>query len=244
MEGGRQSHGEVAVTTGEGTELEEGVGGTEGEGLPREAVGKIEVEGEERRDASSTSMSPFQHGEITRWTVFIPTNETHTEPSPTPTWASLTTSPSCWSLPIVLCSDATHQRRGPSPCGPVMLSPHCRTVSSAQTGRSSGRQLSSEGEVDLEDYTSAVLGYISKCTEDVTSTRTITEYLNQKPWLNAEVRSLLKARDAAFRSGDRLALRAARRQLTAGVKKGPRPHMPRGSRDTSRPTIQGVCGGA
>ncbi|KAI3375424.1 hypothetical protein L3Q82_021910, partial [Scortum barcoo] len=78
-----------------------------------------------------------------------------------------------------------------------------------------------EGEVDLEDYTSAVLGYISKCTEDVTSTRTVTtEYLNQKPWLNAEVRSLLlKARDAAFRSGDRLALRAARRQLTAGVKR-------------------------
>ncbi|KAI3375903.1 hypothetical protein L3Q82_004158 [Scortum barcoo] len=107
----------------------------------------------------------------------------------------------------------TPARRGPSPpCGPVMLSPHCRTVSSAQTGRSSGRQLSCEGEVDLEDYTSAVLGYISKCTEDVTSTRrTVTEYPNQKPWLNAEVRSLLKARDAAFRSGDRLALRAARR---------------------------------
>ncbi|KAI3369447.1 hypothetical protein L3Q82_007487 [Scortum barcoo] len=70
------------------------------------------------------------------------------------------------------------------------------------------------------NYTSAVLGYISKCTEDVTtSTRTVTEYPNQKPWLNAEVRSLLKARDAAFRSGDRLALRAARRQLTAGVKR-------------------------
>ncbi|KAI3366789.1 hypothetical protein L3Q82_009452 [Scortum barcoo] len=33
-----------------------------------------------------------------------------------------------------------------------------------------------EGEVDLEEYyTSAVLGYISKCTEDVTSTRTVTE---------------------------------------------------------------------
>ncbi|KAI3369629.1 hypothetical protein L3Q82_025345 [Scortum barcoo] len=140
--------------------------------------------------------------------VYTKQTETHTEPSPTPTWASLTTSPSCCSLPIVLCSDATHQRRGPSPCGPVMLSPHCRTVSSAQTGRSSGRQLSREGEVDLEDYTSAVLGYISKCTEDVTSTRTVTEYPNQKPWLNAEVRSLLKARDAAFRSGDRLALRA------------------------------------
>ncbi|KAI3357833.1 hypothetical protein L3Q82_016221 [Scortum barcoo] len=93
------------------------------------------------------------------------------------------------------------------------------TVSSAQTGRSSGRAAVREGEVDLEEYTSAVLGYISKCTEDVTSTRTVTGYPNQKPWLNAEVRSLLKARDAAFRSGDRLALRAARRQLTAGVKR-------------------------
>ncbi|TKS65680.1 hypothetical protein D9C73_028375 [Collichthys lucidus] len=76
-----------------------------------------------------------------------------------------------------------------------------------------------EGQVDLEEYTSAVLGYISKCAEDVTTTRTITVYPNQKPWLNAEVRSLLKARDAAFRSGDRLALRATRRRLIAGVKR-------------------------
>ncbi|XP_037389126.1 uncharacterized protein LOC119262214 [Pygocentrus nattereri] len=28
-----------------------------------------------------------------------------------------------------------------------------------------------EGELDLEEYTSAVLGYISKCTEDVTTTK-------------------------------------------------------------------------
>ncbi|XP_062394808.1 ribonuclease inhibitor-like isoform X2 [Sardina pilchardus] len=51
-----------------------------------------------------------------------------------------------------------------------------------------------EGEVDLEEYTSSVLGYISKCTDDVTTTKTITCYPNQKPWLNAEVRGLLKAR--------------------------------------------------
>ncbi|KAI4893114.1 hypothetical protein NFI96_020621 [Prochilodus magdalenae] len=56
----------------------------------------------------------------------------------------------------------------------------------------------SEGELDLEDYTSAVLGYISKCVEDVTTTKTVTCYPNQKPWLNGKVRSLLKARDAAF----------------------------------------------
>ncbi|KAI4879135.1 hypothetical protein NFI96_007722 [Prochilodus magdalenae] len=77
----------------------------------------------------------------------------------------------------------------------------------------------SEGELDLEDYTSAVLGYISKCVEDVTTTKTVTCYPNQKPWLNGKVRSLLKARDAAFRSGDSQELRRARRELTAGVKR-------------------------
>jgi len=70
-----------------------------------------------------------------------------------------------------------------------------------------------QGEVHLEDYTSAVLGYIQKCVEDVTTTRTITCYPNQKPWLNAEVRSLLKARDTV--SG----LVTARRELTAEVKR-------------------------
>ncbi|KAI4887287.1 hypothetical protein NFI96_028259 [Prochilodus magdalenae] len=54
---------------------------------------------------------------------------------------------------------------------------------------------------------------------DVTTTKTVTCYPNQKPWLNGEVRSLLKARDAAFRSGDSQELRRARRELTAGVKR-------------------------
>ncbi|KAI3358987.1 hypothetical protein L3Q82_015367 [Scortum barcoo] len=90
---------------------------------------------------------------------------------------------------------------------------------SAQTGRFSGRQLSVR-----ERWTWRSIHRLSSATSasaqrTSTSTRTVTEYPNQKPWLNAEVRSLLKARDAAFRSGDRLALRAARRQLTAGVKR-------------------------
>ncbi|KAI3371788.1 hypothetical protein L3Q82_024342 [Scortum barcoo] len=118
----------------------------------------------------------------------------HSRPPPPP-GPSLTTSPSCCSLPIrpLLRHHTPTQRTitvWPSDAVPAL-----QDCFSAQTGRSSGRQLSVRGEVDLEEYTSAVLGYISKCTEDVTSTRTVTEYPNQKPWLNAEVRSLLKARD-------------------------------------------------
>lgn len=37
--------------------------------------------------------------------------------------------------------------------------------------------------------------------------------------MNAEVRTLLRAWDSAFRSGDRAALRVARRKLTATIKR-------------------------
>ncbi|KAM4723422.1 uncharacterized protein FYW61_014177 [Anableps anableps] len=50
--------------------------------------------------------------------------------------------------------------------------------------------------------TPPVLGFIFKCADDVTTTRTVTCYPNQKPWLSAEVRALLKARDAVFRTAD------------------------------------------
>lgn len=74
-------------------------------------------------------------------------------------------------------------------------------------------------KLDLEEHTSADLSYISKCVEDVTTTKSVMCYSNQKPWLNAEVRSLQKARDAAFRSGDAQKLRRARRELTVDVKR-------------------------
>ena len=53
--------------------------------------------------------------------------------------------------------------------------------------------------------------------DDVTIRKTII-IPNQKPWLIAEVRSLLRARDTAFRSGDSDALGDARRGLTTGIK--------------------------
>ncbi len=73
--------------------------------------------------------------------------------------------------------------------------------------------------MDLEEYTSSVLGFISKCADDVAITMTVTCFPNQKPWLNAEVRALLKSRDAAFRAGEASALKVARKELMAGIAK-------------------------
>ncbi|KAI2650776.1 hypothetical protein H4Q32_000841 [Labeo rohita] len=75
---------------------------------------------------------------------------------------------------------------------------------------------------DLHEYTETVTAYIKKCIDDVTVTKTITTRANQKPWMTAEVRGLLKSRDDAFRSGDKAALKTARANLSRGIKQAKR----------------------
>lgn len=71
---------------------------------------------------------------------------------------------------------------------------------------------------DLEEYSSSVLAYIAFCTDTVLTTKTSMVYPNQKPWLDGNVHTLLKVRNAAYRSGDRLACSNARRDLKKGIK--------------------------
>ncbi|KAK3509846.1 hypothetical protein QTP70_014800, partial [Hemibagrus guttatus] len=68
--------------------------------------------------------------------------------------------------------------------------------------------------INLEEYTTSVTSYVGKCIDDVTVSKTITTCSNQKPWMTAEVRALLKLRDSAFKAGDKEALRTARAKLS------------------------------
>ncbi|MGL5293141.1 MAG: hypothetical protein ACRC9V_05160 [Aeromonas sp.] len=63
-------------------------------------------------------------------------------------------------------------------------------------------QATSGSHTDIDSYTSSVLDYINTTIDSVTTQKQITIYPNQKPWMNKEVRLLLKARNTAFRSGD------------------------------------------
>ncbi|KAI4905911.1 hypothetical protein NFI96_012457 [Prochilodus magdalenae] len=69
----------------------------------------------------------------------------------------------------------------------------------------------------LDQYASAVLDHISTTIDSVTTQKQITMYPNQKPWMNREVRLLLKARNTAFRSGDTQAYSTARAELKRGI---------------------------
>ena len=75
---------------------------------------------------------------------------------------------------------------------------------------------------NLDEYTESVIGYINKCTDDVTEVRTIRRRANQKPWLTGEVRALLRTRNEAFKSGDIAAFRLAKQNLTRGTREAKR----------------------
>ncbi|KAI4876037.1 hypothetical protein NFI96_025876, partial [Prochilodus magdalenae] len=72
--------------------------------------------------------------------------------------------------------------------------------------------------VDINEYATSVTGFIRKCVDDVSQTKQIRTLPNQKPWMNSDVRSLLKAHDAAFKSGNSEELKAARHNLKAGIR--------------------------
>uniref|UniRef100_A0A1A8ATP4 Reverse transcriptase domain-containing protein n=1 Tax=Nothobranchius furzeri TaxID=105023 RepID=A0A1A8ATP4_NOTFU len=80
---------------------------------------------------------------------------------------------------------------------------------------------------DLEEYTSSVSSYISKCIDDVTVSKTIISRPNQKPWITAEVRTLLRTRDSAFKAGDKVALSRARNELSRAIREAKRAHAQR-----------------
>ncbi|XDV13486.1 hypothetical protein PO909_001880, partial [Leuciscus waleckii] len=70
----------------------------------------------------------------------------------------------------------------------------------------------------LEGYTCTVLHYIKTCIDNVTVERQVKCYKNNKPWMNREVKLLLKKRDKAFRAGDIQLYSTARSKLKTGIK--------------------------
>ncbi|XP_068506804.1 transmembrane protein 176 isoform X8 [Syngnathus scovelli] len=69
-----------------------------------------------------------------------------------------------------------------------------------------------------------VSAYINKCTEDVSTTKNIITRGNQRPWMTEEVRQTLRARNSAFKSGDKETLRTARANLNRAIRVAKRDH--------------------
>ncbi|KAK3507001.1 hypothetical protein QTP70_034973 [Hemibagrus guttatus] len=90
------------------------------------------------------------------------------------------------------------------------------------------REAATNGDTtDLEEYTSSVTSYISKCIDDMTISKSLTTHSNQKPRMIAKVRTLIKSRDYAFRAADKDALRTAWAKLSQDIREAKRTHSQR-----------------
>lgn len=74
---------------------------------------------------------------------------------------------------------------------------------------------------DIQEHAESVSRYIQKCMEDISVVKNITTRAKEKPWMTSEEHARLKARNNAFKSGDMVALKRARANLTHTVKNVP-----------------------
>ncbi|KAK2918358.1 hypothetical protein Q8A73_002729 [Channa argus] len=74
-----------------------------------------------------------------------------------------------------------------------------------------------DSSVSVQDYAEYVTGYISTCVDNIVPTIQIRKFPNQKPWINSQVRQMLRTRSLAIRSSNETEYKAARYGLRKAI---------------------------
>lgn len=74
-----------------------------------------------------------------------------------------------------------------------------------------------DSSVSVQDYAEYVTGYISTCVDNIIPTIQVRKFPNQKPWINSQVRHMLRARSLAFTSGNKTEYKAAKYGLRKAI---------------------------
>ena len=74
-----------------------------------------------------------------------------------------------------------------------------------------------DSSVSVQDYAEYVTGYISTCVDNIVPTIRVKKFPNQKPWINTQVRSMLRARSIAHTSGNEAEYKAAKYGLRKAI---------------------------
>ena len=73
---------------------------------------------------------------------------------------------------------------------------------------------------DIDNLTDCLMDYINFCVENTVPTRTVRCFSNNKPWINPEIKALLKEEKRAFKSGDKEELKSVQRELRRKIREG------------------------
>ncbi|KAM9737428.1 uncharacterized protein ACNS7B_013131 [Menidia menidia] len=71
---------------------------------------------------------------------------------------------------------------------------------------------------DIDGLTHCLTDYLNFCTDVVSPVKTVRCYPNNKPWVTREVKTVLNKKKAAFRRGDREAMKAAQQEVKQCVR--------------------------
>ena len=72
--------------------------------------------------------------------------------------------------------------------------------------------------LDLDEYTDTVTSYVQFCEELCISTRTRRMYPNDKPWFSGILKAKVRAKQAAYRSGDPVTYKRAKYDLQRAIR--------------------------
>ena len=72
---------------------------------------------------------------------------------------------------------------------------------------------------DLDELTETVCGYISFCTQLCIPVKKVKVYANNKPWITADIKSMINKKKQMFGKGDKTQLKAIQRDLDIAISK-------------------------
>ncbi|KAI5104598.1 hypothetical protein C0J45_6224 [Silurus meridionalis] len=73
---------------------------------------------------------------------------------------------------------------------------------------------------DIDSLTDCITDFINFCVENTVPTRTVLCFPNNKPWINPDIKTLLKEKTRVFKSGNKEELKTVQRELRKKIREG------------------------
>ncbi|KAI4875879.1 hypothetical protein NFI96_009456 [Prochilodus magdalenae] len=104
-------------------------------------------------------------------------------------------------------------------------------------------ELSDPNGEDIDSLTNCITDYVNFCVENTVPTKIVRCFSNNKPWINPDIKALLKEKKRVFRSGDKDELKAVQRELRRKIREGKASYRRKLEEQLQQNNISGVWKG-
>jgi len=97
---------------------------------------------------------------------------------------------------------------------------------------------------DIDSLTHCITDYINFCVENTVPTRPVRCFSNNKPWINPDIKALLKEKKRAFQSGNKEGLKTVQKELRWKIREGKNQYRKKKPRNSCSRTTSAESGEA